>query len=84
MSEPAPPPTVAASNESDMWVVEHGQSFWVIAQSHLDDVRGQRVGEREVDAYWRQLVELNRSRLVNGNEDLLFTGQVLELPVVVG
>ena len=84
-SDPAPLPTVVASDQPDTWVVEHGQSFWVIAQSHLDDVRGQHVDEREVDTYWRRLVELNRSRLFDANEpDLLFTGQLIELPVVVG
>lgn len=80
---PAPPP-VSPPDERDTWVVQHGDSFWVIAQAHLDDVRGHPVDQREVDAYWRQLVEVNRSRLVNGNEDLLFTGQVLDLPAVVG
>jgi hypothetical protein len=64
-------------------VVQHGESFWSIAAEHLADVNGRPVSEREVDSYWRQLVEINRSRLANPNDaDLLFAGQEIDLPAV--
>ena len=72
-----------ASADADAWVVQPGESFWSIAAEHLADVNGHPVSEREVASYWREVVELNRSRLVNPNDaDLLFTGQVIELPAV--
>lgn len=79
---PAPAP-VTPDVDANTWVVEHGESLWSIAAGHLGDVRGHAVGEREVATYWRQVVELNRSRMANPRDpDLLFTGQVVELPAV--
>jgi hypothetical protein len=64
-------------------VIEPGESFWSVATEHLSDIHGRDVSDREVDPYWRQLVELNRSRLANPTDaDLLFTGQVIVLPAV--
>jgi hypothetical protein len=78
--EPVPPAIQAASNP-DAWVVQPGESFWSIAAEHLADVNGRPVSEREVDSYWREVVELNRSRLVVPSDaDLLFVGQAIELP----
>jgi hypothetical protein len=81
---PLPPPDTDDPGATDSaWVVQHGDSFWSIASEHLADVSGRSVTEGEVGSYWRQLVERNRSRLVNPNDaDLLFTGQVIELPAV--
>lgn len=82
--EPSVAPAPAAPRaDANTWVIQHGESFWSIAAEHLADVNGRPVSEREVGSYWRQVVELNRSRLVNPNDaDLLFTGQVIELPAV--
>jgi hypothetical protein len=55
----------------------------VAGDEHLADVSGRPVSEREVGSYWHQLVERNRSQLVNPYDaDLLFTGQVIDLPAV--
>ena len=41
------------------------------------------MSEREIASYWRQVIELNRARLVNPHDaDLLFTGQIIELPAI--
>lgn len=77
---PAPP---APSAEANSWVIQPGESFWSIATEHLADIHGRPVTENEVGPYWRQLVERNRPRLVNPSDaDLLFAGQVIELPAV--
>jgi len=37
--------------------------------------------DAEVEPYWRRLIDLNRSRLVDpGNPDLIFPTQVFDLP----
>jgi hypothetical protein len=55
----------------------------VAGAEHLTDVTGRQVSEQEVAAYWRRVVENNRDRLVSPtNPDLLFAGQILELPAV--
>jgi hypothetical protein len=98
VAEPGPPTSSAPAGVSTVpaavapipdpdhqntWVVQRGESFWSIAEDHLADVAGHDITERDVGSYWRQLIELNRSRLANPNDaDLLFAGQVLELPAV--
>jgi hypothetical protein len=81
-AEPLPVPAPADIDVTS-WEIQPGDSFWSVAAEHLADIRGGEVSEREVGSYWRQVVEVNRSRLVNPNDaDLLFTGQVIELPAV--
>lgn len=65
------------------WTVAQGDSFWRIADEHLQDSWERKVTESEVAIYWTQLIEANTERLVDpGNPDLLFPGQVLTLPEV--
>ena len=60
-------------------VVTPGDSFWSLAVDTVVE-SGHAVA---VDDYWRRLVELNRSRLVDpANPDLLYPGQVLVLPPI--
>ncbi len=75
-------PAAGSSPSDSTWIVQHGESFWSIAQSHLDELHGRHVDEREVVSYWRELIDANRSRLVTSDPDLLFTGQEIELPTV--
>jgi hypothetical protein len=70
-SEPAEPRPDAPP--ADEVAVRPGDSFWSIAEDHA--------GRTEVVAYWRELIEVNRERLVDrSNPDLLYPGQVLRLP----
>ncbi len=58
-----------------------GDSFWRLAERHEAERLGRLPSDDEVAACWTQLVGLNRHRLVvPGNPDLLFPGQVLQLP----
>jgi nucleoid-associated protein YgaU len=76
---PVPPGTAP-----DTWVVAPGDSFWSIATSQLTDSRGTVPGEADVVPYWLTLVERNRATLANPDDpDLLFPGQVVELPPVL-
>jgi nucleoid-associated protein YgaU len=92
VAEPAPPPdssppaTVPASPglpapDEATWTVAGGEHFWSIARQVLARAWQRPPTDREVDPYWRSLVEANRSRLHEpGNADLLFAGQVLTVP----
>jgi hypothetical protein len=84
--EPSPSPTAPSADTTgsiDTWVVQHGESFWSIAAEHLGDVTGRPMDERDISSYWREVVEVNRSRLANpADADLLFAGQEIELPAV--
>ncbi len=63
------------------WTVQPGDHFWGIAEETLAAAWGRPPTDKEIDPYWRQLVEVNRSRLAHSdNADLIFPGQVFELP----
>ena len=85
-SAPRAPPVPATADAAhanpfrSSWTVEAGDSFWSIAAETVAPAGGQP-NDRQVRAYWRRLVEANRSRLIDaGNPDLLVPGQQLVLP----
>lgn len=80
--EVAPPPAPEVTSALPTLTVAGGDSFWSIAVEVLADATtGRSPDEREVASYWRRLVEANTTRLVvPDNPDLLYPGQVLELP----
>lgn len=79
----APEPAAAELSEptADVWLVARGDHLWSIAQETLADEWGRPPREPEVEAYWRRLIDINRSQ-VGANPDLLFPGQTLTLPPV--
>lgn len=75
MAEHAKPPR--------SWRVERGDSFWSIAAEILEMAWQRTPTDREVDPFWRALVEANRDRLVTvGDPDLVVPGQVFDVPPV--
>lgn len=63
------------------WTVTAGESLWTIAEELLADAWHRPATDREVDPFWRALVERNRGRLVDPDDpDLIHPGQVLEVP----
>jgi nucleoid-associated protein YgaU len=60
-----------------------GESLWTIAADALGAARGEAVADAEILTYWRRLVDTNRDGLADpDNADLIFPGQVVELPPV--
>lgn len=58
-----------------------GDHFWRIAEEVLTSAWGRPPRDAETTTYWTQMVEANRSRLADpDNADLLFPGQVIEVP----
>jgi hypothetical protein len=76
---PAAPPAPAAPAT---WTVAAGESFWSIAEEVLADAWGRPPTDAEIDPYWRRLIAANRDRITSGNPDLIFPGQVFDLPAV--
>ena len=75
---PAAPPPGTGSRQV---VVRPGDSFWRLAERHEVERLGRQPSDAEVTVCWKQLVALNRHRLVVAdNPDLIFAGQVLHLP----
>jgi hypothetical protein len=82
---PAPPSASAAPplapNGGAVRKVERGDHLWSIAAEHLAAITGQAdPSAADIGPYWWRVVELNRSRLRSGNPNLVYPGEVVELP----
>jgi nucleoid-associated protein YgaU len=79
---PTPAPDRPPAPESPRtWTIAPGEHLWSIAQDVVAEHLGRRPTDREIDPYWRTLVEVNRPRLADPSvPDLVFPGQVLEVP----
>ncbi len=68
----------------EWWVVEPGDSFWSIAEEHLEDeLERNDLTDQEVADYWRSLIGANIDRLLDPeNPDLIVPGQEFVLPRV--
>jgi hypothetical protein len=80
-----PVPTPQASTPTDdlpnLWVMGPGDHLWRVAEVAMTNHLGRPVANHEIDGYWRRLVALNRESLIDpDNPDLVFSGQVIELP----
>jgi nucleoid-associated protein YgaU len=74
------PVATEGSPEDDTVVVEPGDHLWKISETHMDHVLGRPPGPDEVDPYWRSVIAANQGRLVSGDPDLIYPGEVIELP----
>ena len=55
-------------------VVEPGDHFWKLSERRLTDT------DLPVGPYWRRVVEANRDSIRSGDPDLIFPGEIVELP----
>lgn len=61
--------------ESDSVVVVKGDHLWKISARHLGtDV------SHEIAPYWREVIAVNTPQLRSGDPDLIYPGEVVELP----
>jgi nucleoid-associated protein YgaU len=63
-------------------VVERGDHFWKISARRLTDVLGRAPQSPEIGPYWREVVVANHDRIRSGDPDLIFPGEVIELPAL--
>lgn len=71
-------PTGDADEDGGTVVVEKGDHLWKISARHLGD----EATDADIAPYWRQVVEVNTPRLRSGDPDLIFPGEVVELPAI--
>lgn len=72
---------VVESSHATTWRVGDGEHFWHIAEQTLSERLGRTPTSSEIDPFWREIVELNRARLIDpANPNLVVAGQVFELP----
>lgn len=59
-------------------VVSKGDHLWKISARHL----GPDADDANITPYWVEVVEVNTPRLRSGDPDLIFPGEVVELPAI--
>lgn len=64
------------ASPSDSVVVESGDHLWKISARHL----GPEATDGEIAPYWLEVVEANTPNLRSGDPDLIYPGEVVELP----
>lgn len=60
----------------DTVVVRKGDHLWKIAERHLTE----KASSTPVAPYWREVVSHNEPHLRSGDPDLIYPGEVVELP----
>jgi nucleoid-associated protein YgaU len=73
------PVTIVES--SSTVVVKPGDHLWKISAYRLTGELGRDASDGEVWPYWRAVIETNVSRLRSGDPDLIYPGEVVELPL---
>jgi hypothetical protein len=77
----SPADKVQADPDRGTWTVQRGQHLWGIAVEVARERGDSSPDARAVADYWVELIEANRSRLVDpSNPDLIHPGLVLTLP----
>lgn len=74
----APTPTAGATH-----AVTGGEHLWSIAAGHVATMIGKSPADlapTDIAPYWLRVVEINLPRLRSGNPNLVYPGEVVELP----
>ncbi|HEY3095593.1 MAG TPA: hypothetical protein VGK05_02040 [Acidimicrobiia bacterium] len=82
---PAPATPPLTSFASGRHVIVSGEHLWSIAARHLAAGTGRSSADltpADIAPYWRRVVEHNRPELRSGEPDLVYPGEVIELPPV--
>lgn len=61
-------------------VVQPGDHLWKISARHLTRDLGRKAADSEIWPYWREVVVSNTPGLRSGDPDLIYPGEVIELP----
>lgn len=59
-------------------VVEEGDHLWSISSRHLSV----RSPDTPIGPYWRRVVRVNTPSLRSGDPDLIYPGEIVELPEI--
>lgn len=60
--------------------VAEGDHLWKISKRHLEDQMQRLPASSEIGPYWRQVIGENLATLRSGDPDLIYPGEVIELP----
>lgn len=64
--------------------VREGDNLWKISATELRAAHGTRPTNREIVPYWKIVIAVNDDNLRSGDPDLIYGGEVVELPSIDG
>lgn len=73
-------PVPVATGARTVVTVRSGDNLWAISRRHLGGLLGRRPVNADVARYWRKVVAHNGPALISGNPDLIYPGELIELP----
>jgi hypothetical protein len=65
-------------------VVRPGDNMWDLTASHLEEHLGDAPTNSEIVPAWLDVIEANRESIRSGDPDLIYPGEILELPLLDG
>jgi len=68
----------AGDHGADMVTVVEGDHLWKISARHL----GPESDDERIAPYWRDVVAVNTPNLRSGDPDLIYPGEVVEMPAI--
>lgn len=71
-----PVPVTTPVPEATTVIVERGDHLWKISARHISETDP----KRRIAPYWREVVDVNTPSLRSGDPDLIYPGEVIELP----
>lgn len=74
----SPAPGEETTAGPDTVVVVAGDHLWKISERRL----GPSSPDEVIAPYWRVVIEVNTPRLRSGDPDLIFPGEIVELPAI--
>ncbi len=74
------PVSISPSSHPDSVVVAKGDHLWKISARRL----GVEAPESHIARYWLEVIEVNTPRLRSGDPDLIYPGEIVELPTIDG
>jgi Tfp pilus assembly protein FimV len=80
---PAPPAPLPTPTSGATHTVTPGEHLWSIAAGQVATATGRPPADlapADVAPYWLRVVEINRPRLDSRNPNLVYPGEVVELP----
>ena len=82
---PAPMPAQVPATSGASYTVVTGDSFWEIAARHLATATGRdraSLSASEIHGLWVRTCDANRARIRSGDVNLIYPGEVVDLPTV--
>lgn len=77
---PSDAPIETGDGSETAYTVVSGDNFWKIAKNQVRNGLGREPSNAEVANYWVKLIDANRATIRSGDPDLIFPGEVFQLP----